>query len=276
MHTLPFCLSVFEALPVLSTDLLAFYRRVSQQSFTVVDVETTGHRASGGCRVIEVSVLHATLAEGILHQQTHLVNPQVPVPAMITRFTGIDQAMVDQASLAEEVWHSYLPLLNTGILTAHNLAFDYAFLCAEFDQLGIEFSRSPAEQLCTVILARLMLPDLPSRSLPDLVKHFQFPVGHSHRAEADTIACWLLAERLLTEVQNEPDEVLLKRFVQQWLPLGDAAALLGCSGKQARSRLEKAGVFPKFVGRHKTPMYQRGRVERVVLEQLEPIQLSWL
>ncbi|MBC7970955.1 MAG: 3'-5' exonuclease [Verrucomicrobia bacterium] len=269
---------LLKSLIVLSTDLLAFYRRVSQQPLTVVDVETTGHRANGGCRVIEVSVLQATLADGIQHQQTHLVNPEVPVPAMITRFTGIDQAMVDQAPFAEAVWHQYLPLLNAGVLTAHNLAFDYAFLCAEFDQLGIVFSRSPTEQLCTVILARLMLPDLPSRSLPDLVKHFQFPVGHSHRAEADTIACWLLAKRLLTEVQNEPDEVLLPRFAQQWLPLGDTAALLGCSGKQARSRLEKAGVFPKFVGRHKTPMYQRGGVERAFLEQeqAESTQLSWL
>ena len=260
---------------MLSTDLLAFYRQVSQQPLTVVDVETTGHRAND-CRVIEVSVLQATLADGILQQETHLVNPQVTVPAMITRFTGIDQAMVDQAPLAEAVWQHYLPLLNVGILTAHNLAFDYAFLCAEFEQLSIVFSRSPAEQLCTVILARLLLPDLPSRSLPDLVKHFQFPVGHSHRAEADTIACWLLAKRLLTEVQNESDESLLQRFVQQWLPLGDAATILGCSGKQARSRLEKAGVRPRLVGRHKTPLYQRGSVERLYLEQAEPTQLSWL
>ncbi len=260
---------------MLSTELLAFYRQVSQQTLTVVDVETTGHRATG-CRVIEVSVLQATLADGIQHQQTHLINPQVAVPNAITRFTGITQAMVDQAPVAEEVWHDYLPLLNAGVLTAHNLAFDYAFLRAEFEHLGIVFTRSPTDQLCTVILARLMLPDLPSRSLPDLVKHFQFPVGHSHRAEADTIACWLLAERLLNEVQNEPDEVLLPRFIKQWLPLGDAALILGCSGKQARSRLEKAGVLPRFVGRHKTPMYQRGTVERVFLEQAEPTQLSWL
>ena len=127
-----------------------------------------------------------------------------------------------------------------------------------------------------MILARLLLPDLPSRSLPNLVKHFQFPVGQSHRAEADTIACWLLAKRLLTEVQNEPDESLLQRFAKQWLPLGDAAAILGCSGKQARSRLEKAGVMPRLVGRHKTPLYQRGSVEHVFLEQAEPTQLSWL
>lgn len=260
---------------MLSTDLLAYYRRLGQETLTVVDVETSGYSPADG-RVIEVSVLQATLADGIQQQQTQVINPPIRVPEKITRFTGISQAMVDHAPLAETVWPQYLPLLSTGILTAHNLAFDYAFIQAELALLGIEFARSSTEQLCTVILARLMLPDLPSRSLPDLVRHYQFPVGRSHRAEADTLACWLLAERLLTEVQTEADEVLLARFARQWLRLCDAAAILGCSDKRARSRLTQAGVEPRRVGRHNTPMYQRGDVERVCLEQPSTTQLSWL
>ena len=189
---------------MLSTELLAYYRRISQGLLTVVDVETTGHRPPLS-RVIEVSVLQATLAEGIQQQQTHLLNPQVKVPASITRFTGISQAMVDAAPISADVWHEYLPLLNTGILTAHNLAFDYGFLKSELNFVDVPFSRPEDEQLCTVILSRLMLPDLPSRSLPNLVEHFGFDVGRSHRAEADTLACWLLAERLLTEIQQESD-----------------------------------------------------------------------
>lgn len=258
---------------MLSTDLLVYYRHISQQPLTVVDVETTGYKPAAG-RVIEVSVLQATLADGILCQKTHLINPQVPVPEKITHFTGISQAMVDSAPPAADVWPEYLPLLSTGILTAHNLAFDYSFIKAEFAKVGTKFVRSSTEQLCTVILARLMLPDLPSRSLPDLVQHYQFAVGRSHRAEADTIACWLLAERLLTEIQSEDDDVLLARFARQWLRLSDAADLLGCSDKRARSRLSQAGFEPRKVGRHNTPMYLRGAVEQVLLE--EPSQLSCL
>jgi len=260
---------------VFSTELLTHYRQLSQQCLTVVDVETTGHKPPN-CRVIEVSVLQATLTDGIQHQQTHLINPGVPVPESITRFTGIAQAMVDHADPSETVWPHYLPLLNTGILTAHNLAFDYAFLQGEFRQLGIDYQRPVSQQFCTVLLSRLMLPTLPSRSLPDLVKHFGFSVGQSHRAEADTLACWLLAARLLTEVKNEADDELLRRFSRQCLPLADVAALFGCSGKQARSRLEKAGVKPCLVGRHQTPMYQRGLVEQVWFEQANSQQLSLL
>ncbi|HEY9908349.1 MAG TPA: 3'-5' exonuclease [Thermosynechococcaceae cyanobacterium] len=259
---------------MLSTDLLSHYRQISRQSLTVVDVETSGYKPISG-RVIEVSVLHATLTDGIKHQQTHLINPGVQVPDTITRFTGITQAMVNTAAPAAEVWPQYLPLLETGILTAHNLSFDYGFIQSEFQHQGISYVRPATQQFCTVILARLMLPQLPSRSLPDLVRHFEFNVGRSHRAEADTLACWLLAELLLREIQNEEDEVLLARFAEQWLPLRDVAELLSCSGKQARSLLYHAGVSPRTVGRHNTVMYQRGAVERVLQAQSNSVQTFW-
>ncbi len=247
---------------MLSTDLLNFYREISQQSLTVVDVETTGKRPPKR-RVIEVSVLQASLQHGIKTQKTQLINPELPIPPSITQITGIDQAMVETAPVAAAVWPDYWPLLNTGVLTAHNLAFDYSFLRAELANLDIEFSRPPEQRLCTVILARLMLPELPSRRLPDLVKHFKFPVAESHRAEADTIACWLLAQRLLKEIQTEADEVLLARFAQQWLPLKEAAKILTCSEKAAQVKLAQAGVEPRPAQRSGPVMYQRGAVEAV-------------
>jgi DNA polymerase-3 subunit epsilon len=258
---------------VLSTHLLSFYRQASQQLFTVVDVETTGSKPPAA-RVIEVSVLQATLTEGILQQETFLINPQVCVPTQITSFTGITQAMVDRAESPEVVWQQCYSQLNQGVLTAHNLEFDYGFIQSEYALLDTVFERPVEAQLCTVVLSRLMLPDLPSRSLPNLVHHFGFDVGRSHRAEADTKACWLLLHRLLTEILNEPDEVLLPRFAQQWIPLKDAATILGCTGRQARSRLTHANVQPRLVGRYKTPMYQRGAVEQVYWQKSE--QLSWL
>lgn len=130
-----------------SQDLLAFYRRVSQSLLTVVDVETTGSLPYRGARVIEVSVLQASLADGILHQETHLINPGVRVPAMITRITGISQTMVSQGVFPEEVWPDCLDRLETGVLTAHNLEFDYRFLQAEYRQLDYAFKRPVPEQL---------------------------------------------------------------------------------------------------------------------------------
>lgn len=252
---------------MLSTELLNHYRQLSQQPFTVVDVETTG-RYSWNNRITELSVLQATLAGGVLHQRTDLVNSGTQIPPKIIQFTGITQSMVDSAPPADQVFPSYLPLLQQGVLTAHNLEFDYPFLQAEFARLGIQYVRPEAEQLCTVKLARLMLPDLPSRSLPHLVQHFQFPVDHSHRAAADTLACWLLAERLLTELLTETDEVLLTRFRRQWIPLRQAASLLGLPPAAARSQLEAAGLASRFAGKNRngTWMYRRGEVEQLLAD----------
>lgn len=251
---------------MLSSELLAYYRRLCRSRFTVVDLETTGHRPPVS-RVIEVSVLHATLDEGILHQQTHLINPQVKVPAGITRFTGITQAMVDRAPYSTEVWREYLPLLSEGVLTAHNLSFDYAFLKAEFNFVDVPFTRLDDEQLCTVKLARLMLSELPSRSLPYLVEYFGFDVGRSHRAEADTQACWMLLEHLLGEIHATSDTVLLERFGRQWIPLKVAATILGVPNRQAKIWLRDAGVEWQLQGRYNTPMVQRAAVEQVYGER---------
>jgi len=260
---------------LLSTELLAFYRQVSQSPLTVVDVETTGSLPYRGARVIEVSILQGSLREGILHQETHLINPGVRVPATITRVTGITPAMVAQGSFPEAVWPDCLERLETGILTAHNLEFDYRFLQAEYRQLDHSFVRPAEERLCTVLLSRLLLADLPSRSLPDLVQHFGFEVGPAHRAGADTRACWLLAVHLLTQIQSEPEAQLIERFGRQWIRLQDAAAILHRPQKQAQQLLEDAGIESRFSKRKNRPLYRRGDVERIQAN-LDGQQLSVL
>ncbi|MEM0980792.1 MAG: 3'-5' exonuclease [Cyanobacteria bacterium P01_H01_bin.58] len=249
---------------LLSTDLLAYYRNVSQSLLTVVDVETTGSLPDRGARVIEVSILQGTLKDGIQHQETHLINPGVRIPAMITRVTGITQSMVAQGLFPEDVWPECLELLETGILTAHNLEFDYRFLQSEYRQLEHPFIRPMEQQLCTVLLSRLLLADLPSRSLPNLVEHFGFDVGPSHRAGADTRACWLLAEKLLTQIQTEPEETLIEQFGRQWIRLKDAAAILRCPAKKAQMLLEDSGIESRFSKRKNRPLYRRGDVERIM------------
>lgn len=247
--------------------LLNFYRQISQQTLTVVDVETTGIKA-GLCRVIEVSVLQGSLATGIDWQETHLINPEVPVPAEITRLTGITQEMVDQAPSAIAVWPKYQDCLQTGILTAHNLGFDYRFLQSEYARLGVPYHRPSEKQFCTVKLARLLLADLPSRSLPHLVAHFGFNVGPAHRAAADTLACWMLAKHLLTRIQDTPEAKLLQQINQTWISLTDAAQLLRCEPMQAALLLEQAGISPQPSRRRRTASYARGQVEALATTRI--------
>lgn len=65
--------------PRLSAELLAYYRLISSRPFTVVDVETTGFTPAE-CRVIEISVIQASLKDGIILQKTSLINPGILIP----------------------------------------------------------------------------------------------------------------------------------------------------------------------------------------------------
>ncbi|OYQ62159.1 DNA polymerase III subunit epsilon [Pseudanabaena sp. SR411] len=245
----------------LSTELLAYYRGISTEVFTVVDLETTG--VVGNCdRIIEISVLQATLKDGIQQISTDLINPQILIPEQIARFTGISQDMVDSAAGIDKVLPNYLPMLQTGILTAHNFSFDYAFLQAEYRRLGVDF-KAPV-QLCTVELSRLLLANLQSRSLPKLVKYFGFKVGASHRAESDAIACWLLLEKLLTQIQTADDQEILDMFGQQWLSAKDIGVIFQLPVSKVESLLIDSSIKSRFSRHRQINLYQRKEVENLV------------
>ncbi|MEL6605121.1 MAG: 3'-5' exonuclease [Cyanobacteria bacterium J06614_10] len=252
---------------LLSHELLTYYRQVSQSPLVVVDIETTGSLGHNA-RVIEVSILQASLVGGIEHQETYLINPKVKIPEFITKITGITPEMVYPSPPPEEIWPKCQPLLEgERVFTAHNLDFDYSFLRSEYKRLGIRFYKPPLQKLCTVILSRMLLADLPSRSLPNLIKHFGFDISTSHRAEADTMACWLLAEKLLRQIQSEADDTLLKRFGQQWIRLQDAAKILNCRKEEAQAKLAAAQVESRLSYKRKLPMYRRWGVEAFYYEE---------
>lgn len=245
----------------LSTELLAYYRRISTEVFTVVDLETTGVVGNSD-RIIEISVLQATLKDGIQQIFTDLINPQILIPDQIVRFTGISQNMVDSAKSIDKVLPNYLPMLQTGILTAHNFSFDYSFLQSGYRRLGVDFNAHA--QLCTVELSRLLLANLQSRSLPKLVKYFGFNVGKSHRAESDAIACWLLLEKLLTQIQTADDQEILEMFGQQWLSARDIGMIFQLPISKVESLLIDSTVKSRFSRHRQINLYQRKGVENLV------------
>jgi DNA polymerase-3 subunit epsilon len=252
--------------------LLAYYRQLPEALLTVVDVETTGSRPPEA-RVIEIAVVQGSLEQGITHEATFLVNAQVRVPATITRLTGITTAMVEQGTAADTVWQALRSPLDRGVLTGHNLAFDYSFIQAEYQRLGQDYKRPVAQQFCTVILSRLLLADLPSRSLPQLVQHFGFDVGRSHRAMADTKACWLLANLLLERLANTSDEALRQQFDEQWVPLREAAKVFGRPRSELQQRLDAQDCERRTSRRGNRHMYRRRDLEALYCE-LHPPQLS--
>jgi DNA polymerase III subunit epsilon len=244
-----------------SAAILAYYRQISTETFNVVDLETTGGLGSRD-RIMEISIVRATLKDGIQQISTDFIDPQIQIPDQIVRFTGITQDMVSAANPSNLVLPNYLPLLQTGILTAHNLKFDYSFLQTEYRRLGTTFTADPT--VCTLELSRILLSHLPSRSLPNLVNHFGFKVGKSHRAESDAIACWLLLEQLLLQMQKSEDEEILNSIQQEWLTLKEIKAIAQLPTSKVKSLLTDASIKSQFSHSRKIYVYERASVENLI------------
>ncbi len=82
------------------------------------------------------------------------------------------------------------------IIVAHNSEFDYRILRTEFSRLGFEFNR---KTLCTVELAKEIMPEQESYSLGKLTRALGIPVTDRHRASGDAIATVKLFKLLLAK-----------------------------------------------------------------------------
>lgn len=150
-------------------------------TFVVTDTETTGVRADED-RLIEVAAVKVRGGQ-VMGTFQRLINPGRHVPRRITSLTGISTAMVYDEPPAAEVLPAFLDFLGDAVLVAHNLPFDLRFLQAELARVGLPPLENDA--ICTLRLARRLLPALPSRGLTALAEHYGLTNRARHRALGD-------------------------------------------------------------------------------------------
>lgn len=153
------------------------------RDYVVVDLETTGLSAKRH-KITEIAALKYS-DNKLVDEFVTLVNPGVPIPAFITRLTGISDSMVeDKPTLAQVLPHlcefmSDLPII------AHNASFDYNFL--DYSTSKILGKNLANPKVCTAKLARRLLPELPKKNLSSLCSHFEIINESAHRAKADAL-----------------------------------------------------------------------------------------
>jgi DNA polymerase-3 subunit epsilon len=163
--------------------------------FAVVDVEATGTNPRRGHRLLEVAV--ATLAaDGVRLAYETLVNPETPISPFVTRLTGISDEAARQAPTFDRVADDLLGALAGAVFVAHHARFDWAFLSAELYRTRSLLLVGP--RLCTVRLARRLLPPLASRNLDALACYFGFEIAGRHRAGPDALAAARIFQRLVS------------------------------------------------------------------------------
>ena len=172
-------------------------RDLADVAYTVVDIETTG-ATPGFCKITEIGAVRIEGGREV-DRFSALVDPGVPIPAMITGITGIDAATVAGAPPIEVVLPRFVDFAAHSVLVAHNAPFDLGFLDYELGKLcGQTFPR-PA--LDTLRMARRLCPQQRC-SLGALAARFDTAVKPVHRALQDAQATGELLLLFLSRLEE--------------------------------------------------------------------------
>ena len=157
--------------------------------FIVFDVETPNSRndrmSAIGIAVVENGVVCDTLST--------LVNPETYFNSFNIALTGITPEMAEGAPSFDELWKGIGPIMQSGVLVAHNAPFDMSVLSKCLRAYCCEAPRF-FDYACTVTMGRRVYPRLPDHRLDTMCHHLRIPLDH-HRAESDALA----AARLLID-----------------------------------------------------------------------------
>jgi DNA polymerase-3 subunit epsilon len=180
--------------------------------YTIIDVETTGKSN----KLTEISIFKYDGTQ-VIDELTSLINPGIWIPDYITALTGIDNGMVADAPTFSEIAEDIFHFTNDCIFVAHNVNFDYNAIRNEFKAVGIDFNR---KKLCTIRLARKLIPGHRSYSLGKLCNALHINIVDRHRARGDAEATVILFEMLLNQENAETvfNDFLKKSSKEATLP----------------------------------------------------------
>ncbi len=173
--------------------------------YAILDIETTGGQFNEE-GITEIAIYKFDGHE-VIDQFISLVNPEIPIQPFVVKLTGINNAMLRTAPKFFEVAKRIIEMTKDCVLVAHNASFDYRILRTEFKRLGYDFK---SQTLCTVELAKKLIPEQPSYSLGKLVRGLGIPITDRHRADGDAIATLKLFKMLL-------DKDLTKEIVKEMI-----------------------------------------------------------
>jgi DNA polymerase-3 subunit epsilon len=172
---------------------------LSSLSYVVVDTETTGGSHWSNDRITEIAAVIVRNGEIVEVFET-LVNPKRPIPNFVSRLTNITWDMVKNAPTFDRIAPEVVRVLEGNVFVGHNAMFDWRFVSAEV-------SRSTGRQLrgrrlCTVKIARQVLPQLPRRSLDHVSRYYGVENHARHRAGGDAVATAKCLIRMLRDLQD--------------------------------------------------------------------------
>ncbi len=163
--------------------------------YIVFDVETP-NRYNNRMSAIGITVIAESR---ITDSFFTYVDPEARFDRFNTELTGISAETVQGAPNFAALWAEIEPLMNSGILVAHNAVFDMGVLKKCLHDYHITW-KPAAKYLCTVQAGRRLLPGM-RHNLDVMCDYYGIALDH-HQADSDSRAC---AEILLRYMQSGAD-----------------------------------------------------------------------
>lgn len=166
--------------------------------YIVLDIETTGLNREKD----QITEIAALKIEGnkVVDRFETLINPQTKIPVEIIQLTGITDEMVKEKPVITEVFPTFLNFIKDDILVAHNAVFDIGFLNSN----SLKHFNKPLENknICTMNLAKKIIPTIPSYKLSSLCNYFDIKNERAHRAMGDVHATTKLFTKFQAIMHN--------------------------------------------------------------------------
>ncbi len=165
-------------------------RKLSETTFAVLDLETSGGSPRLGAGITEIGVVKVKGGE-VLGTFQSFVDPGHALPYFITELTGITDQMLVSAPFIDEILPSLFEFLGSSdetVVVAHNSPFDLSFLKAA--SIAHEMPWPEYVTVDTARLARAVLePDeVINCKLSTLAHFFGATTSPNHRALDDALA----------------------------------------------------------------------------------------
>lgn len=165
-------------------------RPLSETTFVVLDLETTGGAPHLGAAITEIGAVKVRAGK-LLEEFSTFINPGHPIPGYITALTAITDSMVADAPPISVALPDLLHFLGDPtetVFVAQNAPFDLSFLKFSCKSNDLVWPHFPIVD--TAIVARKVLTrdEVPNCKLGTLAEFFGTETSPNHRALDDARA----------------------------------------------------------------------------------------
>jgi DNA polymerase III epsilon subunit family exonuclease len=165
-------------------------KSLSETTFAVLDLETSGGSPRLGAGITEIGVVKVKGGE-VLGTFQSFVDPGHSLPAFITQLTGISDEMLISAPFIDEILPTLFEFLGSAedtVVVAHNSPFDLSFLKAASKTHEIEWPDYLTVDTARLARAVLDRDEVINCKLSTLAEFFGASTSPNHRALDDAMA----------------------------------------------------------------------------------------